>query len=589
MALVAGLGAFGVVGTPTAPERFDAKFVVVAPADPSQPTDDGLRITEFIDQDFGTERRRGHERFIPVDFGVPTEITAASETAPDDVDVRRFGSEVRIRIGDPDVTITGQHRYVLGFTLSEAQLSTGELALDIIGTDETFETGRFEVVVTGLELESPTCNVGRRGAVGGCTFTRQGDRYHAVIEPLPPGAGITIGGRIVGRGPVDPPPTPPLPEPRRTPDRRALVTVGSLLLGLLTAAGVHRLMARAGRDEVFGGGGAVDAAFGPDAGPGALDPAGVDHRTMPTSLLSDRELNDLATIEFVPPPGLQPWEGAVLLTERIDNETVSAWFAGLVGQEIIDLDKRDSRTIVVSRGSAYRTADARTKMLIDSMFRGRERLELGAYDSSFAEFWEELHKHQVARTGASGWWRRLGPGERSRFWRFFEENVVYTLVVAFSLVVLVMSVPTESLLWAAGVAIVVPAVVALAVYAALLPARSAPGSALALRTESFRRFLAASEGQHVEWAWERGLIREYSGWAVALGAADAWSAAVERSAVVPSDVSLVSPLLFASMAGSVTSTRVNPSSSGTGSGGRSGGFSGGRVGGGGGGGRSGSW
>ena len=44
-----------------------------------------------------------------------------------------------------------------------------------------------------------------------------------------------------------------------------------------------------------------------------------------------------------------------------------------------------------------------------------------------------------------------------------------------------------------------------------------PGSALALRTESFRRFLAASEGRHVQWAWEHGLLREYSAWAVALG------------------------------------------------------------------------
>ena len=56
----------------------------------------------------------------------------------------------------------------------------------------------------------------------------------------------------------------------------------------------------------------------------------------------------------------------------------------------------------------------------------------------------------------------------------------------------------------------------------MLSVRSAQGSALALRTESFRRFLHASEAQHVEWAWKHDLIREYSGWAVALGEADAW-------------------------------------------------------------------
>ena len=40
--------------------------------------------------------------------------------------------------------------------MPDAQLSTGQLALDIIGTDETLETDKFEVVVAGLELDDPT-------------------------------------------------------------------------------------------------------------------------------------------------------------------------------------------------------------------------------------------------------------------------------------------------------------------------------------------------------------------------------------------------------------------------------------------------
>ncbi len=63
-------------------------------------------------------------------------------------------------------------------------------------------------------------------------------------------------------------------------------------------------------------------------------------------------------------------------------------------------------------------------------------------------------------------------------------------------------------------------------YGSMLPSRTATGSALALRTESFRRFLASSEGRHVDWAWEHGVLREYSAWAVALGAAEAWSRAI---------------------------------------------------------------
>ena len=133
--------------------------------------------------------------------------------------------------------------------------------------------------------------------------------------------------------------------------------------------------------------------------------------------------------------------------------------------------------------------------------------------------------------------------------------------------------------------LVVPALAAFAMYRSLLPARSATGSALALRTESFRRFLAASEGRHVEWAWTHGLLREYSAWAVALGAASTWERAMAASSVPPTELS-TGPLLVYSMGSSFAGSHTPPSSSGAGG---SGGFSGGSVGGGGGGGSSGSW
>jgi hypothetical protein len=56
------------------------------------------------------------------------------------------------------------------------------------------------------------------------------------------------------------------------------------------------------------------------------------------------------------------------------------------------------------------------------------------------------------------------------------------------------------------------------------------GSALWLRVESFRRFLAASEAHHADEAAKRGVLREYTAWAVALGELDGWSRSVAASA-----------------------------------------------------------
>jgi len=154
----------GLMGGGTHPERFDARQVFVSPI-----SADGVRIHETVDEDFGTYDRHGYERVIPNDFGAATDVEAYSSSAPDQISVSDEGFQTRVRIGDPDTTVDGQHRYELSYTLPVAQLSSGQLKLDIIGdpqNPEKFETGRFEVILTGFELTNPKCNVGAAGGSG---------------------------------------------------------------------------------------------------------------------------------------------------------------------------------------------------------------------------------------------------------------------------------------------------------------------------------------------------------------------------------------------------------------------------------------
>ena len=115
--------------------------------------------------------------------------------------------------------------------------------------------------------------------------------------------------------------------------------------------------------------------------------------------------------------------------------------------------------------------------------------------------------------------------------------------------------------------------------------RTAQGSAIWLRVESFRRFIANSEVRHAESAARMGLLRQYTAWAVALDELDHWTEAVEAAALEPSSSFSSSDLAFVAAAPSfssaTTSTFTAPSSSGGGGGGG--------VGGGGGGGGGGSW
>ncbi|MEP7113152.1 MAG: hypothetical protein ABI862_07790, partial [Ilumatobacteraceae bacterium] len=394
IALLAAIGIIGRGGM----ERFESKVVTVEPAG-----DDGIRIREVVDQDFGGKRRRGYERIVNTTFGAPIDIEASSPDANADIGVTRVPTGDRIRLGDPDKTYTGQHRYVLSYTLPNAQLSIGELALNIIGDrrkPEELETLRFEVVVTGLELTNVRCNAGEDRAVGGCTLERDGDVYRAVITPLKPGQGITIGGTITGHIPIVETVDPALP--KRRPDDRLKLALATIPIGLVVVGGVYFSARRAGRNEVFAGG-AADAAYG------SLPKPTGDAPRAEVRLVADSKMDELVTIEFVPPKGIEPWQGAVLLNEKIDRTTVAAWISGLVAKDAITLTK-EGDGLVLRSGPQYDQLDGDTKALVDRLLDHKAELELGTYNASFAGAWNSISAVERDEIAESGWWKRLPPG-----------------------------------------------------------------------------------------------------------------------------------------------------------------------------------
>jgi hypothetical protein len=555
--------AFGVMGRGARPERFDAKLVVVTPVG------EGLHLHEVVDIDFGRAQRHGYTRLIPNDFGVPVDIAASSPNASAAINVGQEGGKTRIRLGRANETITGRHRYVLDYTLPAAHLGDHSLGLDIIGDEETLRTERFTVVLSGFRLANPTCNVGVAGTAGGCTLAPYRDGYRVVISPLRAGQGITVGGTITGISALmhysEPP---PLAEPIT--HRRPLM-VTSFVVALGVALLTFLFSVRRGRNVVAG----VDAA---DAAFATADSTG------PTRLVTDRQLEALASTEFEPPRGIRPWHGALLLRECVDNQTVSSWFSDQIAQQVIVLSG-EGKDAVLTAGPALHQAPPITKQRIEALLGTDGHLKLGTYQPRLSTLWKEIELEQKDAAKQSGWWRRGIPGSGFGAWR--AAALPFLIAVLVFLTIVFGSLRDHPVL-ALVASFILPGLAGLTAYSGLLPSRSAVGSALALRSESFRRFLEASEGSHVDWAWQRGLLREYSAWAVALGAADAWGRAVAASAVSPPEVRMNTMPLFMSTQSSAwqqSFTAPHQSSSSGGGGGFSSGFSGG----GGGGGSSGSW
>ena len=308
----------------------------------------------------------------------------------------------------------------------------------------------------------------------------------------------------------------------------------------------------------------------------------------------------MATVEFEPPRGLRPWQGAVLLDEAITTRSVSAWFADQIALDVLALEGPGG--LRLARGPKWKDTDVATEQKVRDMIPTDESISLGRYQPAVSRVWDRVKAEQVAFVRSAKWWTRGGPETNSADGpaASLAASAWYVLGVPMSIVAVIVFAATgwmQSWWVVAAVAVVVVASVAGLAYSSMRAGRTAEGSALALRTESFRRFLISSEGQHVDWAWERGVLREYTAWAVALGAAAAWGRAIDASTVAPDEkMTLVAPSDFERQLGRIDSARNPPpppstgsSSSGSSSSFSSSSFSSGSVGGGGGGGSSGSW
>jgi uncharacterized membrane protein YgcG len=525
------------------------------------------RIVEAIDWDFGTTARRGIFRDVP-GLQPDAPVSVSSATAPDDVQVSGSSQQTRIRIGDPDRTIRGRHRYVVGYPLGGVAPG-GRLAWDAVGTSWPVSVTDVEVhVVAPFQLQDVRCVQGAVGADTPCQASQPAAGHLvARVDGLAPNEGVTLyanAGRRLAAAPALPAPPSGAPDDPGT---------GVLLPGLLAtvvalagAATTSRLVRLAGRERVAAGGPA-DAAWGGRGGEIRID--------------ADK-LASLATIEFVPPPELTPAQGGVVLAEGVRDQHKVAWLIGAAIDGYVDL--RTNRATVTLLRLPRR--DGPTAYTLDTAFAGRERLLLGTYDEAFARAWKAVGGELEAWRRSSGLWDPAGAQRRIL-------ALVLGGVLALAGLVAAAAGAAAANRWGAAWlplvafgALLAGAGVAAAVRSWELRVRTAAGSGLWLRVESFRRFLAASEAHHADEAAKRGVLREYTAWAVAVGEIDRWRRVVAASAAArdPATVhyATIAPALYTAAA----ATSTEPSSS---NGGGGGGGGGGSVGGGAGGGGGGSW
>ncbi|MFP3902324.1 MAG: DUF2207 domain-containing protein, partial [Acidimicrobiia bacterium] len=213
----------GVAGDTEHVERMWAGAVLAA--------DGSAEVTEVIDWDFGAiaTGKHGIYRIVPgLDPNAP--VSVSSPTAPDDLAVTTDIDGTRLRIGHPDRTVTGRHRYRIEYPLAgvarqmqtdgEAGEAGGTQELQIdweaVGTEWDVGTERAEVhLVAPAELTDVACYRGQRGSRDTCDVDQPEPGHLAVtIDGLDPRHGVSIEARVgapLASAPAlpDPPATPP--------------------------------------------------------------------------------------------------------------------------------------------------------------------------------------------------------------------------------------------------------------------------------------------------------------------------------------------------------------------------------------------
>ena len=634
--LLTGAAAFigGVAGNTERIERYWTTAAVDAAG--------SAEVVEVIDYNFGTATdRHGIIREIP-GMDVDAAITVSSPTAPDQTAVTPWGDGVSLRVGDPNTTISGKHRYQIDYELPGVRRGD-TVDWEAVGDGWDVRMGEVEVhLVTPFELDDAICIEGSRRSPDSCDIRRI-EAGHLVVslDGLGANEGVSVEGRVGQSVATTPtPPAPPVDAPD-DPGTGLLPPAGTAVAAAaLAAVPTTWLVRRAGRERVSPGG-AADAAYGgaplggsdpwptapphsphstatapspvpapppvPGAAPGTAPAAprpapprpappatapgtpahgwSPGHQTPATSevRVDHSELAAMATIEFAPPSGITPAQGGVVLQESVSNQHKVAWLIQAAVDGAIDLDGEGRNTTVRRIAGAPATPDQQA--VFARMFRRGPHLTLGKYDKDFASGWS------LVGSQLEGWRRNSGLWDRRADARKIVVRVLGGLAAIVGLGIAALGGVLANrfgagwLVVALAGGLLAGGGLAAAIGAWELHVRTAAGSALWLRVESFRRFLAESEGYHADEAAKRGVLREYTAWALAVGEIDRWSKAVKASTVPPDSAGVryayMGPLLISS----TTSTATAPSSSGSGGGS----FGGGSIGGGAGGGGGGSW
>ncbi|HEX4744382.1 MAG TPA: DUF2207 domain-containing protein [Candidatus Limnocylindria bacterium] len=494
--------------------RFDAGIVMQ--------TDSSLVITETIEVDFRGLQKHGIFREIPVryrhtdthDRVYELEVASIRDASGRGwrYEVEDNGANKRIRIGDPDRTISGRQTYLLSYVVRGALNAFDdhdELYWNVNGSEWGVPSRQVTATVrTPANVTQVTCFQGPTGSTDPCRSAVAPPHVSfAATRPLQPGEQLTI---VVGlpKGAVRAP-VAIYEERARDIDRWFDATPASLGLAGLVLVGGLTLVARnwsaQGRDRRY----LKRAAFVEETEEGAAP------------------LFDAPTVipEYEPPDKLTPAQLGLILDERADAKDLTATVVDLAVRGVLRIEKvegsglfgRDDWRLVKLRDDASLAGWER--QLIEGIFGSESEVLLSERKGKVAPSLK-LAQRQLYRDAMERRWFTGDPENARAMW------AGVGILVAAAGAGLVFLLGTRLGLGLVGLAVIVCGLALLATHSAMAR-RSAAGSELLRRTLGFRRYMETAEKDRAAFAEREGIFSAYLPYAIVFGIVERWAKAFE--------------------------------------------------------------
>ncbi len=552
-----------------------------------------ILVTERIAYDFGGDQRHGIIRRIPVRFAYsgsydriyPLDVRSVqSPDAPAQYTVENNGSTVSIKIGNPNLTVSGEHTYVITYLVRgslNAFADHDELYWNAVGNQWDVPVDRVTVRVSApTAVTRAACFRGPPASTASC---QQADITSGVARFSQTGLGPNESLTVVVAIPKGVVASPlPVLRQRWTLQQAFAVTpvsagVSGGLLAVLTILGVVVLVRGRDRRRSRSVARVVDGR--PVQGDEAVPLFGRDE----------------PPAQSAPPADLRPGQAGTLLDGVASPRDVAATIVDLAVHGYLRIEDvlsvqalQDWRLVRLDKAGGLLDYE---QVLMDGLFAGAAATQLSELGDGFAGSLKQAQDALYTDAARRGWFAAR-PDRVRRRWiiiggALFATGAVATVAVAASSHLGLIPVPVAL----AGLVLIG--------CARWMPVRTAKGTDLARRLLGFRRYLMTAAGKSGP---EPDLPDDYLPYAIVFGCANRWAeltAALTDADQAPSwyrSSRPYSPGAVSALSGSayyftsmhhfaaITSTWIaDHAASAGGSGFSGGGFSGGGGGGGGGG------